>query len=180
MAEWFAIDWRELFMPGAVLEMTIRGSVVYIALFLILRFIPNRQIGAVGLTDILVVVLLANAVQNAIADDYSSIADGMILIGTIAFWSYAFNWLGYRFPRFQHLLRPDPLPLIKNGHQLEDNMRRQLLTAEELTSHLRLQGIDHVEDVKVAQMEADGRISVVPFDKEKASPSEAEHPLQNS
>jgi hypothetical protein len=86
----------------------------------------------------------------------------------------------FEFPRFQRLLRPDPLPLIKDGQRVKDNMRRQLLTEEELTSHLRLQGVEQIEDVKEARMEADGRISVVPFDKTNGAQAEAEHPLLKS
>jgi len=177
MADWYQIDWGQLLSPSGLLEIILRGTAVYITLFLILRFIPNRQIGAVGLTDLLLVVLLANAVQNAMAADYKSITDGLILVGTVAFWSYALNWLGYRFPRFQRLLRPTPLPLVQEGKLVQENMEQQLLTEEELESRLRMQGLEKVEEVKEAHMEADGRISVVPKDKTKGGAPSDDKPL---
>jgi uncharacterized membrane protein YcaP (DUF421 family) len=162
----FNVDWKELLIPGIpLLETFLRGTLVYLTLFAMLRFVPNRQIGAVGLSDLLLVVLVANAVQNALADDYKSITDGLILVMTIFFWSYALNWLGYRFPRLQNLLRSRTLPLIQDGRLIQHNMRRELITEEELKSHLRLQGIEDVSAVKMAHMEADGRISVVPIEQ---------------
>ena len=78
-----------------------------------------------------------------------------------AFWSYFLDWLGYRFPRVRRLLRPPPLPLIKDGRMQRRNMRQEMITEEELMEHLREQGVEHVEDVKKSYMEGDGNISVI-------------------
>jgi uncharacterized membrane protein YcaP (DUF421 family) len=162
----FTVDWHTLFFPDvSIAESFVRGSLVYLTLFAILRFLPNRQVGAVGLTDLLVVVLIANAVQNALADDYKSLIGGLVLVATIFFWSYFLNWLGYRFPYFQSLLRSRTLILIRDGRMLHKNMREELITEEELWSSLRLQGVDDLSDVKIAQIEADGRISVVTYEE---------------
>lgn len=65
---------------------------------MILRFLPNRQIAAMGIADLLVVILFANAAQNAMSSDYTAITDGIILVLTIIFWNYLLNWLSYKFP----------------------------------------------------------------------------------
>ena len=65
-----------------------------------------------------------NAAENALADDYKSITDGLELVGTIVFWSFLLNWLGHRYPRFQRFLRPQPLPLVKDGQLLRRNICR--------------------------------------------------------
>jgi uncharacterized membrane protein YcaP (DUF421 family) len=166
MAQLFSIDWQTLLTPDvSIAESFVRGSFVYLLLFGLLRFLPNRHIGAVGLTDLLVVVLVANAVQNALADDYRSLIGGLVLVSTIFFWSYVLNWLAYRFPKIQQLLRSRTLPLIQDGRLQWNNMREEMITEEELRSTLRLQGVDNVSLVKKAQMEADGRISVVTYDQ---------------
>jgi uncharacterized membrane protein YcaP (DUF421 family) len=158
----FKVDWYKLFVPGSsIAELFIRGSLVYFMLFAILRFLPNRQIGAVGIADLLVVVLFANAAENAMSSDYTSITDGAFLVITIIFWSYSLNWLGYRFPRFQRLLNPPPKPLVSNGRMLPQNMEQELLTQDELMSSLRKQGVQKIDDVKAAFMESDGNISVI-------------------
>jgi len=156
------INWAEIFLPSTpLLEIFLRGTVVYLSVFLMLRFVLKREAGSIGISDLLVVVLLADAAQNAMADDYKSIPDGLFLVATILFWSYALDWLGYRFPRIQRLVYPPPLPLIKNGKMLYRNMRKEFITEEELKSMMRLQGLDDISEVKEAYMEGDGRISII-------------------
>lgn len=158
----FKVDWYKLFLPSvSIAEHFLRGTVVYLTLFAIIRFLPNRQIGAVGITDLLVVILFANAAQNAIASSYTSITDGLILIGVIILWSYGLNWLGCKFPRIQRILAPPPLLLVKNGRLLRRNMQKELITEGELWVQLRKQGVDDLRDVHLAFMETDGTISVI-------------------
>lgn len=163
LQDWlFNTDWEHVFVPStSLLEIVVRGTVMYLALFLLLRLVLKRETGAIGISDLLVVVLIADAAQNGMADDYRSIPDGLILVGTIVFWSWALNWLGFRFPLFQRLVHPNPLPLIKDGRLLRKNMEKELITEGELMSQLRLQGVDNIEDVSSAHMEGDGRISVI-------------------
>lgn len=156
------VEWQTLLAPDTPpLEIFVRGSVMYLALFALLRLVLKRQSGTVGVSDLLVIVLLADASQNGLAGDYTSIADGLLLVVTILFWSFAIDALGYRFPALQRLISPPPLTLVRRGQMLRKNMRQELITESELLSQLRLQGVEQVEDVELACMEPDGRISVV-------------------
>jgi uncharacterized membrane protein YcaP (DUF421 family) len=92
----------------------------------------------------------------------------VVLVITIVGWSYALDWLGYRFPQLQRFLRPPPLRLIKDGQILHRNLRRELITEEELMSQIRQQGIDDISRIKEAVMEGDGRVSVVTEEPEPA------------
>jgi uncharacterized membrane protein YcaP (DUF421 family) len=123
------------------------------------------------MTDLLLITLIADASQNAMAGEYRSLPAGIILVCTIIFWSYAFDWLSYRFPWFNSLIEPHPLPLIKDGALLRRNMRRELITEEELMSQLREQGLDDVGKVKEAFMEPDGHISVVQRERRRQNRS---------
>lgn len=168
--EIFAVNWRELFVPSTpIAELVVRGSLVYLVLFWVLRLIPTRQLGMLGITDLLVVVLFAEAAQNAMATNYTSITEGTLLVGTVIFWSQLLNWLAYRFPPFQHFLNPPPLLLVKNGRSVERHMQQQLITEEELMSQLRQQGVELITDVKRAYIEADGRISVITYEAKTPS-----------
>lgn len=156
------MDWKSLFsFDVPVLEIIVRGSVMYISLFILLRVILKRQAGSLGMTDLLLITLIADASQNAMAGEYKSIPAGIVLVSTIISWSYALDWLSYKFPWFNRLTEPRPLALIKQGKLLRKNMRRELITEEELMSQLREQGVDDVDEVKEAFMESDGHISVV-------------------
>ncbi|MFL5593175.1 MAG: DUF421 domain-containing protein, partial [Gemmatimonadaceae bacterium] len=78
------VDWHSVFTPKTpLLEVFVRGTAVYLALFLLLRLILKRQSGTVGVTDLLVVVLIADAAQYAMSGGYESVPDGLLLVGTI-------------------------------------------------------------------------------------------------
>jgi uncharacterized membrane protein YcaP (DUF421 family) len=156
------IDWNTIFSPDVpLLEIVLRGSVMYISLFILLRVILKRQTGSLGMTDLLLITLLADASQNAMAGEYTSIIDGIVLVATIIFWNYAFDWLSFKFEWFSRLIEPTPLLLIKDGRLLRKNMRKELISEAEMMSQLREQGIDDPAKVKVAYMESDGQFSVV-------------------
>lgn len=157
-----AMDWTRILLPDTpLLEIFVRGSVMYLILFWLLRFALKRVAGTVGMADLLMIVLVADAAQNGLADNYSSIADGVMLVGTIVFWNYTLDWPGYRFPKFQRFVHPPPLPLVRNGQLLRRNKRRELISEDELWTQLREQGVAELRDVKIANMEGDGRISVI-------------------
>lgn len=162
------VEWQTLLAPSTPpLEIFVRGTVMYLALFALLRIVLKRQSGTLGVSDLLVIVLLADASQNGMAGDYSSISDGLLLVATILFWSFAIDGLGYRFGALQRLIAPPPLPLVRRGQMLRKNMRQEFISESELMSQLRLQGIERVDDVELACMEPDGRISVVGKSQER-------------
>jgi len=164
------LDWKSIFSPDVpLLEIVLRASVMYISLFVLLRVILKRQTGSLGMTDLLLITLLADASQNAMAGEYTSIIDGIVLVATIIFWNYAFDWLSFRSDWFSRLIEPAPLLLIKDGKLLRRNMRKELITEEELMSQLRLQGLDELSKVKEVFIESDGQFSVVQR-KEKQHP----------
>lgn len=155
------IDWNALLIPElSLLEIFLRGTVMYLAIFVLFRFL-KRDAGEIGIADLLVVVLVADAAQNAMANDYHSITEGLLLVSTIVFWNFTIDWLGYKFPKFGDIIYPPPTLLVKHGRMLRQNMRAQMLTDEELLSQLRQQGVEHLAEVKKAYIEGDGHISVI-------------------
>ena len=167
------MDFSKLFVPTVSLpELFIRGSVTYLSLFALLRFVLVREAGAVSITDLLVVVLIADAAQNAMAGGYRSITDGLILVATIIFWSYALDWLGYHVPKIGRILRPPPLLLVKNGKILHRNMRRELVTMEELMSELRQAGMEDLSQIEKVYLEGDGTFSVIRKDEQEVKKRE--------
>jgi uncharacterized membrane protein YcaP (DUF421 family) len=176
--DFFGVDWHEMLVPQSpLLGIFVRGSLTYIMLFLILRFLLKRQSGVIGIADLLVVVLIADAAQNAMAYEYKSITEGALLVLTIVFWNYFIDWLGFRFKPLRRFTRPPPLKLIQNGRMLARNMRQEMITKEELDSQLRQQGIDDCGEVKEAFIEGDGRISIIRWDNGETAKSEKKLPL---
>ena len=161
------IEWAELLIPThSIAEILLRGTVMYLSLFVILRFVMVRQSSTIGIADILVIVVIADAAQNGFAKEYKSITEGVFLVLTIVFWNTLLNWLSYRFKMFERLLSPPPLQLIKNGKMNRRNMRSEFITEEELRGQLRQQGVLELADVKQACLEANGELSVIKRDSE--------------
>jgi len=155
-------DWKRAFnLDVPPLEIILRGSVVYLVLYALLRVLLKRQSGTTGITDLLVIVLIADAAQNAMSGGYNSVGDGLILVATIIGWALLLDFLAFRFPVLARIIKPKPLPLVENGRILHRNMRRELVTEDELHSHLRQQGIADVSEVDRVYMEQDGQFSVL-------------------
>src|SRR5262245_11454559 len=95
----FAVDWNAFLIPThSILEMVVRGSAIYLALFAFLRFLGRRQSGTMGTADLLMIVLIADAAQNGMANEYRSVTEGVVLVGTILAWDFLIDWLSFRFP----------------------------------------------------------------------------------
>lgn len=105
-----AVDWHALFVPTvSLLELILRGSVMYLAVFAAMR-VFRRESGALSTADLLVVVLVADAAQNAMASEYHSLTEGAVLVATIFAWNYGLDWLGFHFPGVHRLLNPRLCP----------------------------------------------------------------------
>ena len=90
-----------------------------------------------------------------------SVPDGLLLVATIILWAYFLDWLGYHAPRIGRFVHPEPLLIAKDGQMLRHNMRKELLTSEELMSQLREQGLETLEEVREAYDEGDGQVSFI-------------------
>ncbi|MGM9512886.1 DUF421 domain-containing protein [Roseateles sp. DB2] len=158
-------DWRSVFdFSLHPLELMLRGSVMYWLLFLMFRFVLRRDAGSIGLADVLLLVLIADASQNAMAGEYRSLGDGVVLVATIAVWNWVIDWAGYRNAWLQRFLQAPSTLLVRDGRVLQVNLRRELITRDELMSALHREGLTQLEQVARAWMESDGSITVVPRD----------------
>jgi len=160
----FEVDWQHLFgVETSLLELFIRGTFMYWFLFAMFRFVMRREAGAVGIADILIIVIIADASQNALSDDYKSITEGVVIVATLIFWNVFTNWLSFTWRPFERFAEHDPLPIIRNGRLIEGSLKREMLTMDELHSKLREQGVERIDEVRWAFMESDGQISLRKF-----------------
>lgn len=174
-----AIDWNEMFaLTVSPIELIIRGTLVYWAILAMFRTILQRDIGAVGVADVLLLVLIADAAQNAMSGGYESLTDGIILVGTIAGWNWLLDFVAYRVPALRRLLEAKPLPLVRHGKLMRRNLRKEMITHDELMAKLREYGIEKLEDVKAATMESDGEISILK-EKPDAEPQPQPQPASS-
>ncbi len=171
MPMWLNLDWQGMFVPSQpILETVLRGTATYLSLFVLLRLF-RRQTGSLGPADLLVLLLIADASQNAMAGEYRAITDGLILVATIVAWEYALDYLSFHVPVIGKLIDRQPLPVIEHGKVNSANLRRELMSEDELMSQIRQKGVDDVKRVKQSFIEGDGHVSVIT--NEQAGPHQS-------
>jgi uncharacterized membrane protein YcaP (DUF421 family) len=157
-----------------ILETVVRGVVMYLAIFVMLRVILRGRSSAVTVSDLLVFVLVSDAAQNAMAANYISITNGIVLVGTIFLTSFAVDWLAFRFPRVQQFVHPERKPLVVDGRVVRRTLQDELMTEPELMTQLRVNGVEEIGDVKAAYLEGNGEVSVIKYAGGPRAPRRAE------
>lgn len=153
--------WSDVFAPETPpLELLARGTVLYFGVLALVRLMPRRTGGGLATMDLIFVLLIAEAAAHALGE-YSSVADGLIVIVTLMFWNYAVNSLSFHVPAVERLVSSPTIQVIRDGRLLRRAMRKEYLTEEELMSSLRREGIDDIKEVKSAHIEGEGEITVI-------------------
>jgi len=161
MDKLFSVEWHDMFVPSlSLLEIFLRGTLTYWVIYLCMRLF-RRGTGQLSISDLLLITMISDAAQNAMAGTYNSVTEGAVLILTLLFWDYAIDWMGYKKVIFGKFAKPDPVLLIRNGRLLHKNMEKELIDDEELVALLREKDVDDYTKVKTCYLEATGNISVI-------------------
>ena len=159
----------EVRMPVA--ELVVRGSAIFWFLFLIFRFVLRRDVSAVGVADVLLLVIVADASQNAMSGQYTTITEGFIMVGTIVGWNWLLDYLAFKSKAARRFVNPGRLLLISDGRPVPRNMQKQYITLDDLKSKLRQQGIESMAAVKKAYLEPDGEVSIIRYSEPADEPN---------
>ncbi len=149
-----------------VWQLIVRPIVIYLTLLLVLRAFGKRQIGQFTLFDLILILLVTNALQPAMTGPDTSLLGGLIIIGTLVAFNFLIDWLETNVPFFQRLFLGSPTVIAEDGHWLYHAMRREGVDRMEAEAALREHGVESVEQVRLAMLEIDGTISVVPRESE--------------
>ena len=141
-------------------ELIVRAVIVYAVLIILLRITGKRQVGQLAPFDLVLLLVLSNAVQNAMNGGDNSVTGGIISAVTLISLNFLTGWLTYRSKRLEVLIEGQPEVLIHNGRLFEDVMARAQLTHHELNAALRQEGCLSVADVHCAILENNGTITV--------------------
>jgi uncharacterized membrane protein YcaP (DUF421 family) len=142
-------------------DFVVRAAVVYVFLLVLLRLTGKRQVGQLAPFDLVLLLVLSNAVQNAMNGGDNSITGGMILAGTLVGLNWCVGWLVYRSKRFEALIEGRPVILVHDGRIDRNAMQKTQMTIHELESSIRGQGCCGPEEVRFAILENNGHITVV-------------------
>jgi len=154
-----------------VSEKIIRAVAVYFFLLIAFRLTGKRQLGQMSSFDLVVLLIISNTVQNAIIGNDNSVTGGFIGALTILALNYGIARLVVSSKRFERVIEGAPTLLVHNGRVIEANMRREMLTRDELMAALRRQGILSVDEVRVALLEETGAITALKRESHPSTPA---------
>jgi uncharacterized membrane protein YcaP (DUF421 family) len=143
------------------MDIVLRGIVVFFALFLLMRVIGKRELSKLEPFDLILLIILGDAVQQGLTQDDYSLTGALLAIGTIAVLQVAFSYLNFRVPRLRPLLNGEPVIVVQDGEAIERNLKRERLTLDDVAESARLQGIGSLEDVAWGVLETSGTISFI-------------------
>lgn len=139
-----------------------RTAVVYVAILLGLRLAGKRELGQMTMFDLLVLMLLANAVQNAMVGPDTSLVGGLLAAALLLMLNALLRRARAHWPRLGRVLEGTPTVLVVHGKVVEKNLRHEGVDEELLEQALREHGVEQLSGVDLAVLELDGSISVVP------------------
>ena len=156
-------SWHDIVaFSGPWWSIPLRTAVVYVVLLLGVRITGKRQIGQMTLFDLVLLLMISNAVQNAMTGPDTSLSGGIVAAAVLLLANGAVSRLTFFSTRARALIEGDPTIIVRDGAILERNCRRELVTPEEIETAMREHGIHDLGEVGLAVLEVDGSISVIP------------------
>jgi uncharacterized membrane protein YcaP (DUF421 family) len=144
------------------MDIVIRASVVFLALFLVTRTIGRRELSVNEPFDVILLVVLGDLVQQGVTQTDTSVTGTMLAVFTFCLLTVALSMLSFRVPFLRNTLEGHPLILVENGKPLERNLKRQRLALEEVLAEARTGQVTRLEDIQWAILETNGTINVIP------------------
>jgi uncharacterized membrane protein YcaP (DUF421 family) len=142
-------------------NLAVRAIIVYLSVLILLRISGKRQVAQMGATEFVSILLISNAVQNSMNGGDNSLVGGLLLATVLIALSFSISFFTYRSRFWSRLFEGTPRLVVHNGKLLEGALKKELLSAAEFHALLRKQGIQNVQDLKSAVLEADGTLSII-------------------
>jgi uncharacterized membrane protein YcaP (DUF421 family) len=143
------------------MDLVLRAIVVFAFILLLTRVIGKRELGKMQPFDLVLLVILGDALQQGLTQDDYSLTGAILVVGTIAILQVFVSWLSYRFPKVRPILDGEPIVVVQDGKPIDRNLRRERLTVEEIAEEARKQQIAHLSEVRFAVLETSGDISFI-------------------
>lgn len=152
-----------------LLDVTLRSLAVYLFMFAGIRIFGKNQLSQLNAGDIVLLLLISNAVQNAMVGPDTSLEGGLVAAMVLFVANFTLKRIIFKNPKIKSFLESDPVILIKDGIIDNIKMKEQKISFDELEETVREHGVEKIENVKLAVLEVDGNISVISMDKENGN-----------
>ena len=144
------------------MDIVVRGIVLFIFVSVVMRIVGRRELSSLGAIDLVLLIVLGDAIQQGLTQDDYSVTGAMIAVSTIALMQVSLSYVGFRFRRLRPMLEGEPIVIVQDGHVIERNLRRDRITLDEVQEQARQQQIGSLDDVAWAVLEPNGKISFLP------------------
>ncbi len=148
-----------------MLEIVLRTAIVYAVILIGIRLSGKREVGQMTPFDLALLLLISNAVQNAMTGPDTSVSGGIVAAATLLLINAALTQLVWKNRKARKAIEGSPTILVRHGKLLEKNLEKEKVAADSLTQALREHGIATISDVSIAVLEIDGSISVLKNDE---------------
>lgn len=145
----------------SLIDIAFRSSCVYIFMIIAFRIFGKRELAQLSIADLVLVVLISNAVQNAMVGENTTLIGGITAASVLFALNMLLGVLMFRYKRIRNIVQSIPLTLISNGKIVQQHMDDVMLTEDELMAAVREHGVESIKDVSLAIMEVDGNISII-------------------
>ena len=143
------------------MDLAIRATVLFLFVYLLTRIIGRRELSSLEPFDLILLIVMGDAIQQGLTQDDYSVTGAFIVVGTFAILQVTISFLSYKFPLVRPALDGEPIIVVQDGRPIEENLRRERMTVEELAAEARQQQIASLDEVRWAVLETNGKISFI-------------------
>ena len=145
-------------------DVVLRTAVVYLFVVAAIRISGKREVGQMSVLELVVILVISDAVQNSMIGENTTLWGGLVAVVTLLSLDFAINRAIGRSRRLRNIIEGEPRLLVRDGRLLQKALREEKIDADDVRAAIRSQGLTRIEDVRLAVLETDGSISVIPLD----------------
>ena len=144
------------------MDIALRAIVLYAFVVFLMRVMGRRELSSLSAVDLVLLVVLGDAIQQGLTQDDYSVTGSLIAVSTIAAVQVGISYVSFRSRRARRVLQGEPIVIVQNGRLIDRNVRRERLTEDDVAEGMRAQQIASVEDVEWGILESNGTMSFIP------------------
>jgi uncharacterized membrane protein YcaP (DUF421 family) len=143
------------------MDIAVRAVALYVFVVFVMRMIGRRELSTLTPFDLVLLIVLGDAIQQGLTQDDYSVTGAVVAVSTLAVMQVTTSYISYRVKPFRKVLKGEPIILIENGKLLNQNLRRERITADDVAEEMRTQQIGAFDQVQWAILESNGTISFI-------------------
>ncbi|HZQ63802.1 MAG TPA: DUF421 domain-containing protein [Gaiellaceae bacterium] len=144
------------------MDLALRAVALFCFVYLLTRIIGRRELSSLEPFDLILLIVIGDAIQQGLTQDDYSVTGAVIVVGTFGVLQVFVSFLSYRFPKLRPVLDGEPIVIVQDGSPIERNLKRERLTVEEIMVEARQQQVASLDDIAWAVLETNGKLSIIP------------------